>query len=162
MGQRGPQKNPTQLEVLRGNPGKRELNKNEPKFEKENEVPKPPAFLSTNAKKEWKRVAPILYKMGLLTKSDYSALAAYCQNYHRWIEAEKEIRIRNSLTTVDENGNLKAIPEIKIANEAMQGMLKFAKEFGLTPASRTGVVADNSVEKENPFAKFINKNKTAT
>lgn len=157
MGQRGPQKNPTQLEVLRGNPGRRELNQNEPKFEIEDEVPKPPPYLSTYAKKEWKRLAPIVYKIGLLTKADYSAFAAYCQNYHRWIEAEKIIRANKTLTFKDENGNSKAIPEIKIANEAMQNMLKFAKEFGLTPASRTSVSAEKSVESENPFAKFLNR-----
>lgn len=157
MGQRGPQKNPTKLEMLRGNPGKRDLNQNEPSFENEIEVPKPPAFLSTYAKKEWKRLAPIVHKIGLLTKADYSAFAAYCQNYHRWIEAEKIIRKRKELTYTDDNGNEKIIPEIKIANEAMNNMLKFAKEFGLTPSSRTSVSAENSIEDENPFAKFINK-----
>lgn len=157
MGQRGPQKNPTNLELLRGNPGKRKLNKNEPKFEKEEEVPKPPSFLSTYAKKEWKRLAPIVFKLGLLTKGDYSAFAAYCQNYHRWIVAEKEIRKRKGMTTSSAMGNEVVIPEVRIANEAMQNMLKFAKEFGLTPASRTGVDAEKSEKSENPFAKFINK-----
>lgn len=160
MGQRGPQKSPTAIEVLRGNPGKRELNKNEPKFEKGDEVPPPPAFLSAYAKKEWKRLAPVLYKNGLLTKADYSALAAYCQNYHRWIEAEKEIRKWNGLTYKDEKGKSVVIPEISVANDAMQNMLRFAKEFGMTPASRTGVTAEQSVESENPFAKFLNRNRT--
>jgi len=157
MGSRGPQKNPTKLEVLRGNPGKRQLNKDEPEFEKEEQVPAPPPYLSTYAKKEWKRLAPMVFEIGLLTKGDYSAFAAYCQNYHRWVEAEKGIRKRGTLTTIDENGKEAVIQEVKIANEAMKLMLKFAKEFGLTPASRTGVVAEKSVESENPFAKFLSR-----
>ena len=42
---------PTSLKVLEGNPGKRQLNPNEPKPDAS--VPKCPAWLSKEAKREW-------------------------------------------------------------------------------------------------------------
>ena len=80
MGKRGPAPKPTALKVLQGNPGKRPLNDKEPEYEKSDELLKPPPYLSTHAKKEWKRIAPMLLNNGLLTNVDISALGAYCQH----------------------------------------------------------------------------------
>ena len=65
MATRGRKPKPTALKVLEGNPGKRPLNDREP-------VPpkgtlKCPAWLLPEAKKEWKRLAPALEAMGVLT-----------------------------------------------------------------------------------------------
>lgn len=38
-------------------------------------------------KKEWKRLAPSLIAMGILTGHDMEAFAGYCQAYARWSEA---------------------------------------------------------------------------
>lgn len=38
-------------------------------------------------KKEWKRLAPSLIAMGVLTGHDMEAFAGYCQAYARWREA---------------------------------------------------------------------------
>lgn len=154
MGKRGPAPKPTNLKVLQGNPGKRQLNENEPQFKKASEVPKPPAFLSTYAKKEWKRIAPFLYNNGLLTEADISSLAAYCQAYHRWLEAEKLIRTYGYTTETDK-GNIIQRPEVGIANKAMDSMLKYGKEFGLTPSSRTSLHIEKTEKVEDPFMKFM-------
>ncbi|BDR82546.1 phage terminase small subunit P27 family [Clostridium tetani] len=154
MGKRGPAPKPTNLKVLQGNPGKRPLNKNEPKFPVENEVPKPPNFLGRYGKKEWKRVAPLIHKNGLLTEADISSLAAYCQAYHRWVEGEKLIRTYGYTTTTDK-GNVIQRPEVGAANKAMDLMLKFGKEFGLTPSSRSSLHVENPEETEDPFMTFM-------
>ncbi len=160
MGKRGPAPKPTNLKVLAGNPGKRELNMNEPKPEIEKELPKPPAFLSTYAKKEWKRIAPVLHDMGLLTKADYAALAGYCQCYDRWVTAEKTIRAKmkankGQLTFATESGYVQQIPEIGISNQAMKEMRNFAKEFGLTPSSRTNLHVEKPLEETDPLVEFM-------
>lgn len=154
MGKRGPAPKPTNLKVLQGNPGKRELNKNEPKFPVDDELLKPPAYLSKYAKKEWKRIAPLLLKTKLLTEADVSALAAYCQAYHRWIENEKLIRTYG-YTTVTDKGNIIQRPEVGIANKAMDSMLKFAREFGLTPSSRTNLHVQDPDKEKDPFMDFM-------
>lgn len=160
MGRRGPAPKPTNLKLLQGNPGKRQINKNEPKPTVEVELPKPPAFLSRFAKAEWKRIVPELKKLGLLTVVDYMALAAYCQNYHRWVEAEKAIRVRGKFTYETDKGNLVQIPEVGIANQAMKLMKDFAKEFGLTPSSRTSLHLENPEDAKDPFMEFLSGGKS--
>jgi len=160
MGKRGPAPKPTNLKVLAGNPGKRELNMNEPKPEVEIEIPSPPSFLGTYAKKEWKRIAPVLHEVGLLTKADYAVLAGYCQCYDRWITSEKIIRSKmkenkGKLTFETESGYVQQIPEIGISNQAMKEMRNFAKEFGLTPSSRTGIHVDKPLEVDDPLVQFM-------
>lgn len=155
MGKRGPASKPTALKVLQGNPGKRELNKSEPEFTKTENI-KPPTFLSRYAKKEWKRIVPLLEKNGLLTEADISTLAAYCQSYHRWIEAEKLIRTYGYTVETDK-GNIIQRPEVGIANKAMEQMVRYGKEFGLTPSSRTSLHADKPDEQEDPFMELFNK-----
>lgn len=159
MGKRGPAPKPTNLKVLQGNPGKRQLNENEPKFQTSSDVPEPPPFLSKYAKKEWKRLAPLLYKNKLLTEADISALAAYCQSYHRWVEAEKLIRTYGYSSETDK-GNIIQRPEVSIANKAMEMMLKYGKEFGLTPSSRSNLHIENPEEEKDPFMDFMRGGKS--
>ena len=159
MGKRGPAPKPTKLKLLQGNPGKRKINKLEPKPAVEAELPKPPAFLSRYAKTEWKRIVPELFQLGLLTKVDYMALAAYCQNYHRWIEAEKKIRATGELSYETAKGNLVQIPEVGIANQAMKLMRDFAKEFGMTPSSRTSLHIQEPELQQDPLAEFLSGGK---
>lgn len=83
---RGRRPKPTALKKLEGNPGKRPLNELEP-------VPpvaslRCPNYLLPEARKEWRRLAPILMNLGLLTAADAVPFAGYCQAYARWREAE--------------------------------------------------------------------------
>jgi len=87
---RGRKPKPTVLKALAGNPGKRAINRSEPAIP--NGIPDCPSFLDDEAKAEWFRVASILNQMGLLTRADRSALAAYCTCYSRWVSAEAEVR----------------------------------------------------------------------
>ena len=77
------------LKILEGNPGKRPIRGNEPQPPRSQ--PTCPAHLSPTAKAEWKRLAQSLNKIGLLTQVDRAALAAYCQSYGRWVEAERKL-----------------------------------------------------------------------
>ena len=68
MATRGRKPKPTAIKELEGNPGKRELNQNEPKPEKK--APRCPTWLEAEAKKEWKRLAKQLEQLGILTEVD--------------------------------------------------------------------------------------------
>lgn len=96
MAGRGRPPKPTAVKELEGNPGKRPLNKNEPKPKQI--APKCPSWLEPDAKKEWRRLSKELETMGLLTQVDMAAFAGYCQAYARWKEAEEfisNLRSRN-------------------------------------------------------------------
>src|SRR5262245_55838932 len=79
---------PTYLKLLRGNPGKRPI-RPEPEPSVPPSLPPPPDFLTDEARAEWARIAPELFRLKLLTIVDIGPLAAYCQSFARWIEAER-------------------------------------------------------------------------
>ena len=86
---RGLKPTPTHLKLIKGNPGKRRINEREPVPTAD--LPSAPTHLSDGAKVEWGRVSEELYRLGLLTGVDRAALAAYCQAYARWAQAENAI-----------------------------------------------------------------------
>ena len=86
----------------------------------------------------------ILEQMGLLTEMDMAAFAGYCQAYARWKEAEAFITQHGSIFQTP-SGYVQQVPQVSIAQTYLKVMSKFAEQFGLTPAARSRIVADNSV-----------------
>ena len=80
---------PTAIRRREGNPGKRAWNHAEPV--PPDAMPRCPAHLAPAARAEWRRVARTLHDMGVLTVIDRAALAAYCQSYAKWVEAERKM-----------------------------------------------------------------------
>lgn len=155
MPPRGPKPTPTNIKLVQGNPGKRPLNKAEPR--PRSGAPDAPPHLSADAKGEWDRVCEELSTLGLLTGLDRAALAAYCQAYGRWVQAETALsKIKNDaygLIIKTTSGNMIQNPMVGVANKAMADMMRYAVEFGMTPSARTRIEADGA-DDENPFAKF--------
>lgn len=139
MAQRGRKPKPTAVKVLEGNPGKRALNELEPKPEKK--APKCPAWLDKEAKKEWKRIANKLEELGVLTEVDMAAFAGYCEAYSRWKEAEEFISKHGTIVKTP-SGYWQQVPQVSIAQTYLKIMIKFCEQFGLTPSSRSRIVAD--------------------
>jgi P27 family predicted phage terminase small subunit len=138
----GRARKPTALKNLHGNPGKRKNNKREPKPSPG--VPEMPNLLKGEAAAEWKRIVPVLEKMGVLTIADGKALAAYCSVYAQWIKAEAAIQKFGIVTVqfIDRAAGvvtLKKNPAVQIKSESLKLMKSFLTEFGLTPASRAKV-----------------------
>lgn len=156
MGKRGPAGKPTALKMLEGNPGKREINHNEPVYPMSEDREKPPAWLGTHGKAEWKRTLPLLKTNGIMTDADYIAFCAYCQSVDTWVAAEK-IKKTDGLISVTSNGTEVQHPAVGIANTALTNLLKFGREFGLTPASRANISADTHEESENPLLTLVKR-----
>jgi len=145
MGKRGPAPTPTSLKKLRGNPGKRALPKDEPKPSTEH-VPCP-AFLTSGAKGEWKRIVPELKRLGLLTKVDRSALAAYCQHWDEFRRATIEIEAAGAVVQEGDKNPIVS-PWITIRNRASELMNKYIQQFGFSPSSRVGLSSVEKVKEE--------------
>ena len=139
MALRGRTPTPTAIKILEGNPGKRPLNEYEPKPEKK--APPCPKWLEKEARKEWKRLAPKLEMLGVLSELDMAAFAEYCQAYARWKEAEEYISSHGS-TFKTANGCIMAVPQVNIAKSYLAAMESAAKQFGLTPAARSRLIAN--------------------
>ena len=140
MATRGRKPKPTALKILEGNPGKRPINENEPIPPKG--TVKCPTWLEPEAKKEWKRLAPSLEAMGVLTQVDLTAFAGYCQAYARWKEAEEFITQHGTIVRTS-SGYWQQVPQVSIAQTYLKIMNRFAEQFGLTPSSRSRIIASD-------------------
>ena len=140
MAQRGRKPKPTAVKQLEGNPGKRKLNRDEPK--PENKAPKCPSWLDKEAKKEWRRTARQLEQLGILTEVDMAAFAGYCQAYARWKEAEEFITKHGTIVKTP-SGYWQQVPQVSIAQTYLKIMNRFCEQFGLTPSARSRISTDN-------------------
>ncbi|MCQ0972205.1 phage terminase small subunit P27 family [Paracoccus sp. TK19116] len=100
-----------------------------------NALPRCPSHLSHVAQKEWRRLATPLHEAGILTLADRSALAAYCQAYGRWAEAETKLAETPALLKTP-SGYVQQSPWLSVANKQMELMGRFMAELGLTPVAR--------------------------
>nr|WP_248114323.1 phage terminase small subunit P27 family [Bradyrhizobium sp. 2S1]MCK7667582.1 phage terminase small subunit P27 family [Bradyrhizobium sp. 2S1] len=139
---------PFALRVLRGNPGKRPL-RSEPQPTRPPTCPEPPQFIVGYAADEWRRVAPELHALGLLTRIDVPALAAYCVSYAGWRQAAEllaRMAVNDPMTSGQliktKYGDARQNPLVSIARKYAADMVRFASEFGLTALARTRISAD--------------------
>jgi len=167
----GPPRKPSHLKLITGNPGKRPLNKNEPKPAAG--IPPVPAHLSDEAKAEWTRIATDLNAIGLLTQVDRAALAAYCQAWADWVEAEEQLRrfgkvVKSPVKTVTRRSGGAEVTEasggypmqspfLPIRNRALEIMHKFLTEFGMTPASRSRISVMQGTGTEDPALAYFGR-----
>ena len=131
---RGRKPVPTAIKLANGNPGKRKINGHEPK--PAGTLPDCPDHLSAEAKAEWQRIAASMNKIGLLTQVDRSTMAAYCQCYGRWVDAERRLA-ETPLILRMPSGYIQQSPWLTISNKQLELMAKYMAELGLTPASRS-------------------------
>ncbi|MBO7918823.1 phage terminase small subunit P27 family [Burkholderia pseudomallei] len=124
---------PTALKLIRGNPGKRPINRNEPQPSRDVTMPD---WLSPEARKHWPMVAEQLHNAGLLTAIDVTALGLYCEAFARWKQANAQI-MRFGTVIKSPSGYPIQSPYLAIANKAHEQMTKLLAEFGMTPSSRS-------------------------
>jgi P27 family predicted phage terminase small subunit len=144
---------PSALKLLSGNPGKRPLNLNEPRFPSDGEL-SPPDDLDTRAAEEWQRCAPLLRDAGVLTTIDRTALAALCMSYSRWIEAEQHVR-REGCVISGSTGSPVMNPYVRVAAQALDQMRALMSDFGMTPSSRSRLKAESLAEDGDDLEKEL-------
>jgi phage terminase small subunit len=139
MATRGRKPTPTAIKELEGNPGKRKLNENEPKPERK--APACPKWLDKDAKKG---MAPAGEEDGSSRnpyRSRYGSLRCLlpvlCE-----MEGSRGVHQEHGSLVRTPSGYWQQVPQVSIAQTYMKQMGKFATEFGLTPASRSRLIAD--------------------
>lgn len=98
-------------------------------------APAPPSWLSVEAKKEWRRVLPVLVKRKILTIADLGSLENYCAAIGQVREMERHLQEHGHVVTVD--SVMKRNPAVGIQADAMTRARLLAAELGLTPVSRS-------------------------
>ncbi len=105
-------------------------------------LPDPPDWLDKVALAEWNRIAPELYKLGVLTSLDTVLLQMYVVVYSRWIKAEAELlKDRESKPEVmrTPNGYQQQSAWLTISSNCIKQMQSLCAEFGLSPATRARI-----------------------
>lgn len=136
MARPGPKPTPTALKVLRGNPGRRPLNGDEP--EPAVYLPDPPSDLKGYALEEWQARGPQLERLGLITESDIPAFESYCRAWGRYRNAEDTLAEEGEVFNTP-SGYRQQNPYRGIANKALEQCRRFWEEFAMMPASRSRV-----------------------
>lgn len=164
-GTRGPLPKPAALKLLEGNPGKRALDLSagvNPRVE----IPSTPKHLGVEARKEWKRITPILEELGLISGLDRAALGLYCQAVGRLYELETSFNGKVNLLTQGGMDYSDAVYTVSYAvtpsgyaqQSVIQQLIKSQREqvnrylmhFGLSPAARGRVQPSNYVQPTLP------------
>ena len=165
VGSRGPMPKPAALKLLEGNPGKRTLNLEEgvnPRIE----IPAPPKHLGREAKKEWKRVTPLLEELGLISGLDRTALALYCQAVGRLAELEEAFNgqvnrimesgmeyadaVYQASHAVTPSGYAQQSVMVQLIKSHREQVNRYLQHFGLSPAARGRVQPSNYVQPTLP------------
>jgi len=86
--------------------------------------------------------------LGLLSAVDVSPLAAYCQAYSRWRQAEEALArvashdpAMHGLLVRTAEGNVRANPLARLSASAASDVIRYAGEFGMTAAARARIAA---------------------
>src|SRR5262249_28664002 len=131
MGLRGPAPKPTAMKISEGNPGKRRIGTDEPEFEAT--IPPIPSHLDKEAKREWRRIAPILLRSQVLTEADYMALANLCQAWATLKRLQTLLNEAPSLLVKTPAGYVQQTPVFSMIGKQMALVNRLCQEFGLTP-----------------------------
>jgi P27 family predicted phage terminase small subunit len=117
--------------------------------------PRMPQHLTAEARKEWRRVLPLLEERKSVTEADAGALALYCEQFARWVAAKKSVDEKGITVTVnvlDRNGEqmqtTKVNPALRVLQEVEKALRQSLRELGLTPATRERVLPATPQEKQ--------------
>ena len=153
MGYRGPIPKPSAIARAEGNPGKRRLNDCEP--QPRATTPRCPDHLDALAKKEWKRLVPVLRRMKVLTEADGMTLANLCQTWSTWVQAQKKLTEMGILYK-SPSGYIQQSPLFSMVTNCIDTVTKLSRELGLTPAARSRMVAQMEIEPEDDLWAILN------
>lgn len=158
---------PTALKIAKGEKKSR-INFDEPKFSAE-EDSAPPPELNALAIKEWSRLFPELTKSGALKITDRQTFAAYCYAYSMWSSSTQTInnwpdlkyKVKGKQMVIAScfltpKGTVQRIPAVKDAMDWGEKMTRIARELGLTPSSRSGIVGIYpGKDKDDDMVRFL-------
>lgn len=117
-------------------------------------APPPPGSLSLRAVVEWKRVAPLVVSLGLLTASDLRALELLAETLAT--EAQlRETLDREGLTISTGTGGSTAHPALRALSDARAQAARLLDAFSLSPRGRQAIDAPPPLPAENPYAAFV-------
>lgn len=140
---RGRKPVPTVLKLLRGNPGKRPINRREPQ-PAALDVSVPVELVDAVARAEWTRtIAPAIQRRQI-TSADRLLALAHCECFAAWREQLALAAQHAHVVAVGPNKHPMPNPARSMANRTLLILIKIDSELGLSPASRSRVTISGS------------------
>jgi phage terminase small subunit len=139
----GPSPKPTALKLLQGNPGKREINRKEPRPEAGK--PEIPGWFSSDdlatPESIYNDLADQLMAMRVLTVADQQALADLADKIALCRRLRVEMFSGFSYETTTKTGSImrRIKPEVSAFSDLSRQVRQGLTDFGLTPGSRTKI-----------------------
>lgn len=163
MGNQGPPPEPTWLKKLKGNPGKRALNTQEPTPKLVQWLDKPDYFNSEEGKL-WDRVTKELANLGILSSTDRFSIERYCVLILKWRQCKEALEAYKGKLAVpvkspdkaqytNKDGEVipaqkgtfrgfRVVPEIRLMLEISTSLSRIEDRFGLSPSARSKIVIE--------------------
>lgn len=154
MGRRGPKPQPTKLRLLKGNPGKRPLNADEPQPLVVKDLP-PPAMLEGEALAKWQTVTAELSDLGMLTATDMDLLTVYCETWADWVDCKQKVRTTSKLLKTAKSDYPYINPYVTMETKARLHLIKMQAELGLTPSARSRVKVIGGGRQKSRLDRFL-------
>ena len=143
MGLRGPSKTPSAIVELRGNPGHRAINRLEPRSLVFDLPPEPPVDMDEKSKHHWNDLSMVFTEMRILQQSDLPALQKLAFECARLEELQAALMKSGYLVQNKGTGTIRINPLFKAMMEISKVVDAGLRQFGATPASRPGLIADH-------------------
>lgn len=100
-----------------------------------------PEWLSPDAKREWRRIMPLLIERKILTDADMGSVENYCVSIARVREIERLIQSEGL-----------SAPLFRMQDKAAATARQLAAELGLTPVSRSRpMISDDAEPEDDPL-----------
>lgn len=151
----GPQRTPTVLQKLHGNPNKRPLPEAEPQAEPVKGLPPAPEFLSKAARPWWDTLGGLAVQMKTLSNYDLPALAVLCEDYASMVGIREFLAVNGRYQAVETKaGGLmeRLHPAVGDLSDTTRRVLQQLASFGLNPSARGKVsVVDTGAEVQDEF-----------
>jgi len=119
-------------------------------------LPPMPQHMAPEARKEWKRITPLLLELNLLTRIDRSALELYCRAYGRLQQVERALAAEQTRLLDDGQDVTRALWQPTPTGFARESILsrlagdlstqvdRYLASFGMSPSSRSRVTASRN------------------
>ena len=143
---------PTAIKLVRGNPGQRPLNADEPVPPKADL--EPPRGLEGVALEKWHEMASLLSSMGVFTQADRGPLQRYCLMWEQWESLEAHCRQHGS-TQITQTGYSQVTAEATLCKSLRSDLLSIERQFGLTPAARSTIKVTVAAPQEDRLESYI-------
>lgn len=105
------------------------------------------------AKRCWDTTCKLLSAMQILTEADTHPIAAYCSDFAQWYRL-RHIVSDGNVSQMTEQGDKVKVEAVQV-HKYQDRMFKFWSEYGMTPSSRSRLIAKQAEDEDDPFSELI-------